>query len=251
MPGKKRTPPATGEGLRLPAALAQLEGEVLSCRRCPRLVAWRRQAGRRRPLEPYWSLPVPGFGDPRPRLLIVGLAPGAHGSNRTGRAFTGDRSGIWLYRSLHKAGFASRPDSSARGDGLRLRQAWITAAVRCAPPQNRPTPRERRNCAPFLARELSLLLDHIRVAVALGGFAWHQLLRSLADCGLPPPRPRPPFRHGAELCLRTGAAKTGARTLTLLGCYHPSQQNTFTGLLSQEMFDAVWTQARTLLERPH
>ena len=186
----------------------------------------------------YWGKAVPGFGDPRARLLIVGLAPGAHGANRTGRMFTGDRSGDWLYGALHRAGFANQPASSSRGDGLELHDAYITAAVRCVPPANRPTAEEGRACAPFLETELDLL-ERVRVVVALGGIAWNRTLATLARRGYEVPKPRPKFGHGAEVA-------TGA--LTVLGSYHPSQQNTFTGRLTAKMFDAVWSRAGVLLK---
>jgi len=221
--------------------LATLETRVVMCRACPRLVAWREAvaAGKRAAFrdETYWGRPVPGWGDPDARLLIVGLAPAAHGANRTGRMFTGDRSGDWLYRALHRAGFASRPESTDRDDGLRLRDAWITASVRCAPPANRPSPSERRNCRPFLERELDLL-ERVRVIVALGGYAFSHVLRLLRDRGRDVPVPAPRFGHGEEVAI-------GGRTL--LASYHPSQQNTFTGTLTEEMFDAVWSRARERL----
>lgn len=190
--------------------------------------------------EDYWGRPVPGFGNPRARVLVVGLAPAAHGANRTGRMFTGDRSGDWLYRALHRAGFASQPDSSRRGDGLRLEDCFVTAAVRCAPPANRPTPAERDACASWLEEELDLLSD-VRVVVALGGFAWAQVLRILGGRGVAIPTPRPAFGHGAQVAPDGGPA--------LLASYHPSQQNTFTGKLTEEMFDTVWARARELAGR--
>jgi uracil-DNA glycosylase family 4 len=217
--------------------------QVSRCRRCPRLVQWREQVACERRAafanERYWGRPLPGFGDPQARVLIFGLAPAAHGGNRTGRIFTGDRSGDFLFASLWRTGFASQPTSVSRDDGLRLRDAWITAAVRCAPPANRPTPQERDNCLPWSVRELDLLA-HVRVAVCLGGFAWDAALRLravLADPPEPVPRPRPRFAHGAEL--------PGER-MTLLGCFHPSQQNTFTGRLTEPMIDAVMLRAREL-----
>lgn len=221
--------------------MEELQARVASCRACPRLVAWREEVARvrRRAFqdEDYWGRPVPAFGDPGARVLVLGLAPAAHGANRTGRMFTGDRSGDWLYRALHRAGFASQPGSVARDDGLELTDVFVTAAVRCAPPANRPTPAERDACAPWLRAELDLL-PRLRVVVALGGFAWSQALRVLADRGVPVSSPAPRFGHGAEAALGGG--------LTLLGSYHPSQQNTFTGKLTEEMFDAVWRRAREL-----
>ena len=216
-------------------SLAHLEADVVACRSCPRLVAWREQVARDKRAafrdEEYWGRPVPGFGDPAARVVVVGLAPAAHGANRTGRMFTGDRSGEWLYRALWRAGYADRPESRARGDGLRLTGAWITAPVRCAPPANSPTPEERDRCAPFLRRELELLTE-VRVLVALGAFGW----RAVCDhVGL---RPRPRFGHGAEVSLPEGRV--------LLGSYHVSQQNTFTGRLTEEMLDAVFARARDL-----
>lgn len=225
--------------------LDRLQAEVSACRACPRLVSWREQVAVEKRAafrdEEYWGAPVPGFGDPAARLLIVGLAPAAHGANRTGRMFTGDRSGDWLYRSLHRAGFANQPDSTARDDGLELRDTWITAAVRCAPPGNRPTPEERDTCADWLSREIALL-PNLRVAVALGGFGWDALLRVLDRRGWEVPRPKPKFSHLARVEL----AGDGRR-LSLFGSYHPSQQNTFTGRLTEEMFDAVWSAAAGLL----
>ena len=224
--------------------LALVQARVVACFRCPRLVEWRERVAREKRAafqgETYWGRPVPAFGDPAARLLIVGLAPAAHGANRTGRMFTGDRSGDWLYRALHRAGFANRPVSTAPGDGLELRDALVTASVRCAPPANRPLPSERENCRPYLERELDILLPRLRVIVALGGFAWSHLLAVLRDRGLAVPTPRPAFGHGAELDLAGGP--------TLLASYHPSQQNTFTGTLTEEMFDRVWARASERLE---
>jgi len=215
--------------------LRQIHDEVVECRACPRLVAWREEVARTRRAafadQEYWGRPVPGFGDPEARLAIVGLAPAAHGGNRTGRIFTGDRSGDVLFASLYRTGFANQPTSVARDDGLELRGCWITAPVRCAPPANRPTPDERDRCAPYLAAELALLPIH--VVVALGAFAWDAVLRQLD-----PPRPRPRFGHGAE-------ARLGG--VTLLGSYHVSQQNTFTGRLTPPMLDAIFLRARELL----
>ncbi len=202
---------------------------------------WREQVAREKRAsfrdEEYWGRPVPGFGDPRARVLVVGLAPAAHGANRTGRMFTGDRSGDWLYRALHRAGFASQPGSAHRGDGLRLEDCFVTAAVRCAPPANKPTPAERDACAPWLGAELDLLA-RVRVVVALGSFAWAQTLRILAGRGVAVPVPRPKFGHGVEVRLEAGPM--------LIASYHPSQQNTFTGTLTAEMFDAIWARARAL-----
>jgi uracil-DNA glycosylase family 4 len=218
-----------------PAALAALNREVVSCRRCPRLVAWREETARVKRAayadDQYWARPLPGFGDPRARILVLGLAPAAHGGNRTGRIFTGDRSGDWLFAALWRAGFASQPSSVSREDGLQLSDCYVTAAVRCAPPANRPLPAERDNCLPYLVRELSLL-ESVRVIVCLGGFAWEVALRALDA-----PRPRPKFAHGAEVAVASRA---------LLGCYHPSQQNTFTGRLTEPMLDAVFERAREL-----
>lgn len=216
------------------SSLSDVEAAVVSCRRCPRLVEWRERVAREKRAAyadwVYWGRPVPGFGDPAARLLVVGLAPAAHGANRTGRMFTGDRSGQWLYGSLSRTGFANQPTSTHRGDGLRLVDCWVTAGVRCAPPANRPTPAERDNCAPYLAAEFQLL--PVEVVVALGGFAWDVVVRHLG-----PGRPRPRFAHGAEV--RIGG-------VVLLGSYHVSQQNTFTGRLTVEMLDEVFSRARAV-----
>ena len=220
--------------------LDALEREVISCRRCPRLVAWREEVARVKRAafagEEYWGRPLPGFGDPGAAVLVLGLAPAAHGGNRTGRIFTGDRSGDWLFGSMYRTGFANQPTSISRDDGLKLRGAWVTAAVRCAPPANRPLPSERDNCLPYLERELSLL-GSVDVIVTLGSFAWDAALRTTRALGEPAPKPRPKFGHGAE-------SQIGR--YTLLGCYHPSQQNTFTGKLTQPMIDAVLTRAKQL-----
>jgi len=222
------------------ARIGDLAIEIHACRRCPRLVEWREERAadppRRHRGEDYWAQPLDGFGDPDARVAIVGLAPAAHGANRTGRMFTGDRSGEWLYAALHRAGFANQPHSERRGDELRLGDAYVTAVVRCAPPANKPTPAERDNCLPYLERELQLL-ERCRTIVALGAFAWDGALRAIAALGDELPRPRPKFGHGAE---------TAAGRWTMLGCYHPSQQNTFTGRLTEPMFDAVLTRAREL-----
>ncbi len=222
------------------AALATLAREIHDCRRCPRLVAWREaQAAdppRRFRGEDYWARPVSGFGDPGARVAIVGLAPAAHGANRTGRMFTGDRSGDWLYAALHRAGFANQAEAEHRGDGLRLHDAYVTATVRCAPPANKPTVEERDNCLPYLERELELL-ERCKVIVALGSFGWDGVLRAARALGAEVPRPRPRFGHGAE---------TGLDRWRLLGCFHPSQQNTFTGKLTVPMIDAVFARAKDL-----
>ena len=218
-------------------ALAQLEAEITSCRSCPRLVEWREKVAREKRAayadEEYWGRPVPGFGDPGARVVVLGLAPAAHGANRTGRYFTGDRSGDFLFGSLHRTGYANKPVSRHAGDGLRLRELWISAAVRCAPPQNKPIPTERDACLPYAARELALL--DAKVVVCLGAFAWDATLR------LHEVRPKPKFSHGAKHAISSG--------LTLLGCYHPSQQNTFTGVLTEPMLDAVLLRARELAEQ--
>ena len=215
--------------------LAELERRVVACRRCPRLVEWRERVAREKRAafrdENYWGRPLPGFGDPHARVYVLGLAPAAHGGNRTGRVFTGDRSADWLFASLHRTGFANQATSTHPGDGLRLEGSWIGAAVRCAPPDNRPLPAERDNCLPYAAEELRLLSE-VRVVVCLGGFAWDAAARVL-DLQ----RPRPRFAHGAE------HAYDGWR---LLACYHPSQQNTFTGRLTEPMLDSVFERAREL-----
>jgi uracil-DNA glycosylase len=223
--------------------LGTLEREVTECRRCPRLVAWREEVARIKRAsfadERYWGRPVPGFGDPGARVYVLGLAPAAHGGNRTGRVFTGDRSGDWLFAALHATGFANQPTSIVPDDGLQLRDCFVAAAVRCAPPANRPTPAERDNCLPWAQRELELL-PNVRVVVCLGGFAWDAALRLRAALGEPTPRPKPRFGHGAEL--------TGER-LVLIGCFHPSQQNTFTGRLTVGMMEAVFERAKEVASR--
>jgi uracil-DNA glycosylase family 4 len=220
--------------------LRRLTDEIVECRACPRLVEWReRVAVEKRAAfrdDEYWGRPVPGFGDPRARILLLGLAPAAHGGNRTGRVFTGDRSGDWLFAALHRAGLANRPESSRAGDGLSLRDAYVAAAVRCAPPQNKPTTDERDRCQPFLERELALLA-RLRVVVVLGAFAYEAAWRVLTASGHELPRPRPRFAHGLEV-VTSG--------VTIVGCYHPSQQNTFTGRLTEPMLDAVLARARSL-----
>src|SRR5439155_18841031 len=220
-----------------PSGLAALSHEITACRRCPRLVEWReRVAGEKRAAfagETYWGRPVPGFGDPKARILVVGLAPAAHGGNRTGRIFTGDRSGDFLFASMHRAALASQPTSVSRDDGLTLTGAMVTAVNRCAPPGNRPTPQERDNCLPYLAREISLI-DALREIVQLGSFSWDGVLRALALIGLPAAVPRPRIGHLAE---------SPIGPYVLLGSFHPSQQNTFTGKLTSEMLDAVFERA--------
>ncbi len=228
------------------ASIAEVEATVVGCRRCPRLVAWREEVARTRRAafadEEYWGRPLPAFGDPDARLLVVGLAPAAHGGNRTGRMFTGDRSGDWLYRALHRAGFANQPTSVARDDGLVLTDCVITAAVRCAPPANKPLPSESASCLPYLEAELSLT-PRVRVVVALGGFAWTSLWRVLGELGWALPRRRTPFAHAAEALVHR-PADAGRTPVHLIASYHPSQQNTFTGTLTEAMFDAVWARAR-------
>jgi uracil-DNA glycosylase len=216
-------------------SLPELEAEIVSCRRCPRLVEWREEVARVKrasfAAEEYWGRPIPGFGDPSARVLVLGLAPAAHGGNRTGRVFTGDRSGDWLFAALWRAGLANQPLSVSRDDGLSLTDCWVCAAVRCAPPANKPLPSERDNCLPYLREELKLLV-RVRVILCLGGFAWdaaHRLLDA--------PRPRARFGHGSEAVLGR---------VTLLGCYHPSQQNTFTGRLTEPMMDRVVARAKEL-----
>jgi uracil-DNA glycosylase family 4 len=220
-------------------AMARLEAEVTGCRRCPRLVSWREEVAQRKRAayrhETYWGRPVPGFGDQAARLLVLGLAPAAHGGNRTGRIFTGDRSGDWLFASLFRTGFANQPTSTARDDGLTLTDCWVTAPVKCAPPENKPLPSERDNCAPWLDAELALL--EIRVVLALGSYAWNEALRHFG-----PVRPKPRFGHAAEAPLPGGR--------TLLGSYHVSQQNTSTKRLTEEMLDGVFRRARHLLDKP-
>lgn len=228
------------------ATLPQLEARVSVCSACPRLVSWREQVAREKRAayagESYWGRPIPGWGDPAPSVLVVGLAPAAHGGNRTGRIFTGDRSGDWLFASLHRVGLANQPTSTHAGDGLRVSGVRLVAAVRCAPPQNRPTPEERDTCAPWIDREVQLLLPGVRAVVCLGGFGWEAALRALAAAGVSIPRPRPRFGHAVEVEL----VGPGEGRLTLLGCFHPSQQNTFTGRLTEPMIDAVLARAAAL-----
>ena len=224
------------------AALAELTAEIVACRRCPRLVEWRERVAREKVArfrdETYWLRPVPGFGDADARMLIVGLAPAAHGGNRTGRVFTGDASGDFLFAAMNAVGLTNQPTGRRADDGLELRGAYIAAAVRCAPPANKPLPSERDNCAPYLARELALLED-VRVIVPLGAYGWEAALRAVATVSEVDPRPRPRFGHGAEV---------GVGPYTLVGTYHPSQQNTFTGRLTREMLVAVLARAIVLAE---
>jgi uracil-DNA glycosylase family 4 len=225
----------------MPRRLVALHTEIVSCRACPRLVRWREEVAREKVLRfrqwEYWGRPVPGFGDPDARIVIVGLAPAAHGANRTGRMFTGDRSGDFLFAALHRAGLANQPTSVSRDDGLRLTDVFITAALRCAPPENRPLPSELSRCASFLDRELAMLA-RLRVVLALGAIGWNAYLDHVVRDGVSLPRPRPKFSHGAEL--RPTAATV------LLGSFHVSQQNTQTGRLTPGMFDRVVTRARDL-----
>jgi uracil-DNA glycosylase family 4 len=222
------------------SSLAELENEVVACRRCPRLVAWREEVARVKRAafadEEYWGRPIPGFGDPAARVVILGLAPAAHGANRTGRVFTGDRSGDFLFAALHRTGFANQPTSVHAGDGLELFDARIVAAVRCAPPANKPTPEERDACLPYAERELALLTQ-TRVVVCLGAFAWNVAFRLRGAA----PRPRPRFGHGALV---------EGEPWAMLGCFHPSQQNTFTGVLTPAMLDEILARARELAAVP-
>ena len=227
------------------AAHAALAAQIADCRRCPRLVEWREQVAREKRAAfadwEYWGRPIPGFGDLGARLLVLGLAPAAHGANRTGRVFTGDRSGDFLFAALHRAGYANQAEAVALDDGLELHDCFVTAAVRCAPPANKPLPSEKAACADWLERELALL-DDVRVVLCLGQFAWTAALTTPAVYGGPTPRPRPAFGHGAE------HVTAGGRTL--LGCFHPSQQNTFTGKLTPGMIDTVLARAAELAAAP-
>jgi uracil-DNA glycosylase family 4 len=222
------------------AALRTLAAEIVACRRCPRLVAWREEVAARPPArfaeQRYWARPLPGFGDPAARVLVVGLAPAAHGGNRTGRIFTGDRSGDFLFASLYRTGFASQPTSVAAEDGLALHDLYVSAVNRCPPPDNRPTPAERDNCLPYLVREVQLLAD-VRAVVALGAYAWDGFLLAASLLGAEIPRPKPRFGHGVEAAVGPWR---------LVGCFHPSQQNTFTRRLTEPMVDAVFLRARAI-----
>lgn len=224
------------------AALQALQQELIQCRRCPRLVEWREAVAQNPPArhrgEVYWARPIPSFGDPASRLMIIGLAPAAHGGNRTGRVFTGDRSGDWLFRALHKAGFANQPESVHRGDGLELRDAYITAACHCAPPQNKLLPEEVAHCRPYLLREFALM-PQVRVLLGLGKVGFDAAFDAARASGLTAMAKRPAFGHGVEVTL--------SERLLLIGTYHPSQQNTFTGKLTEPMFDAVFARIRALL----
>jgi uracil-DNA glycosylase family 4 len=266
-PATPRTPVArSARDVRELATTAGTLDELVArqsvCRACPRLVSWREQVAtaKRRSFraERYWGRPIPGWGDARPGVAIVGLAPAAHGGNRTGRIFTGDRSGDVLFASLYRCGLAARADSVAAGDGQRLIGARMLAAVRCAPPANKPTPDERDICAPWLEAELVQVLPSLRVIVCLGAFAWHAVWAPLAAIGFARPRPRPAFGHGAEVVLERSAGSPGDAaapsdsrescdsrdSMLLIGCYHPSQQNTFTGRVTPNMLDSVFNRAR-------
>ncbi len=222
--------------------LQDLEQRIINCEKCSRLVEWREKVAREKVKRfdawTYWGRPVPGFGDPKASLLIVGLAPAAHGANRTGRIFTGDRSGDWLYRSLHKFGFATQAEARSRDDGLELRDCYVTASLRCAPPQNKPTAEEKNNCFPYLVEELSYL-KHVCVVVALGKLAFDNSIKLLRQSGDFEPERKPEFDHGSEARVNS--------ELVLLASYHPSQQNTFTGKLTEPMFDSIFERARELI----
>ncbi|MFV0254254.1 MAG: uracil-DNA glycosylase [Beutenbergiaceae bacterium] len=230
------------------ATLSELAARVSVCRACPRLVAWREQVAvqKRRAFadQPYWGRPVPGFGDAHPQLLIVGLAPAAHGANRTGRMFTGDRSGDWLYAALHRTGYANQTGSRAAGDGLELTGARITAPVHCAPPQNKPTPAEQATCSPWLLRELDLVTPSLTAIVPLGGIGWQATFTALRQLGWRVPAPRARFGHGEQV----EVGVPDGRTVTVIGSYHVSQQNTFTGRLTTQMLDEVLLRARATAE---
>ena len=238
MPNRTATDPSDRDSL--PA----LGREVEVCRRCPRLVSWRESIAaeppRRHRGEDYWARPITGFGDPDAAVVLTGLAPAANGANRTGRIFTGDRSGDWLFAALHRCGFANQPQATDRDDGLKLTGAYVTSVVRCAPPANRPTPAERDRCMTFLVRELRLL-GRARVLLALGGFGWDGALRAVRELGHEIPRPKPRFGHGAEVAVGP---------YVLLGTFHPSQQNTFTGRLTEPMLDQVLNRARAISLQP-
>jgi uracil-DNA glycosylase family 4 len=247
MTTSRRTPlPPDPRSADLAADLTALGAAITECRACPRLVAWREEVARtKRPAyahEDYWGRPAPGFGSERPGVLVVGLAPAAHGANRTGRVFTGDRSGDWLFASMHRVGLANQSTSVSRDDGLELFGTRVLSAVRCAPPENKPSPEERDTCAPWLAAELDLVLPSLRVVVALGAFGWQAALAALSGAGADVPSPRPRFGHGTEVRL----PMPGRDDLLLLGCYHPSPHNTATGRLTAPMLDAVLARAAIL-----
>lgn len=227
------------------ANLKRLDARVSVCRACPRLVAWREDVAETKRAsfagEPYWGRPIAGWGADRPALVIMGLAPAANGGNRTGRVFTGDQSGDWLFGSMHRTGWAKLANSTHAGDGQELIGARVIAAVRCAPPENKPTIEERDTCAPWVNRELELVAPGMRVLLCLGGFGWDAALRALRGAGYGVPRPKPRFGHAAEVFI-----PGPHQGVTLLGCYHPSQHNTFTGRLTQEMTDTVFARARQL-----
>jgi uracil-DNA glycosylase family 4 len=231
-------------------AMARLDARITRCRKCPRLVAWREQVAREKRAsyaeEDYWARPVPGFGPADARMLVVGLAPAAHGSNRTGRMFTGDRSGDWLFASLHRVGLANQAESVALDDGLELQDLRMAASVRCAPPANKPTPQERAACAPWLDRELAILAPRLRAVVALGAIGWQASLEALDRAGWDVPRPRPRFGHGAEAVLGARTGRVVRSDVALIGCFHPSPHNTFTGRLTEPMTDAIFLRARDL-----
>jgi uracil-DNA glycosylase len=249
-PGAATTPVAraAGEVAELAAIedLGELEARVSVCSACPRLVAWRESVAMKKRAsfadQPYWGRPIPGWGAPDPALLVVGLAPAANGGNRTGRVFTGDSSGDWLFASMHRVGLARTATSVHAGDGQQLLGARMVAAVRCAPPENKPTPEERDTCAPWIEHEIRLVAPSVRVVVSLGSFGWAAALRSLRGAGYAVPRPLPKFGHAVEVPL-TGESGSD---LVLLGCYHPSQHNTFTGRLTTDMLDAVFMRAKEL-----
>lgn len=234
----------SNDGKPEPHTLTATAQEIVACRKCLRLVAWREAVAANPPRryrgQKYWAKPVPGFGDPRARLLIIGLAPAAHGGNRTGRIFTGDRSGDWLFRALHRAGFANQPTSTGREDGLVVRDCYITAVARCAPPQNKLLPSEINNCTPFLEREVHDLWPHLRCVVVLGRVAFAWWLRHLRGRGLAIRTTDYPFAHGAEFSF--------AGAPTLICSFHPSQQNTSTKRLTEPMFDSIWRRAREILD---
>ena len=254
-PADRRTPVAHSRddvaALASGSSLEAVTACVSVCRACDRLVRWREDVALVKRAsyadQPYWGRPIAGWGDPRPKVLVVGLAPAANGGNRTGRIFTGDRSGDWLFASLHRTGLARRPTSDHAGDGQELIDTRMVAAVRCAPPDNKPSVEERDTCSPWLRRELELVTPSVQAVVCLGSFAWTVGLRALQEIGYVVPRPRPRFGHGVEVPLEGGEA-IGRGGLTVLGCYHPSQQNTFTGKLTAPMLDGVLGRARALAD---